>query len=307
LQLEARLSCEPLEAAVGEPMTWLLAVEHPAGTQVELPEPDPLATLPELERLSWAVVDGPATETRPTQDGRRRTSFRWTVLSLEGGKRVLPTLEVRTQNGAGAFSDTPSVDIWTELAEGEDAPRELAPLVPLSAQVPVLRPLHLGAIVVILLAAWILVARWRRRRAREREPQPVVVDARALIDALALRLQREAAGDAEALREVGFELTRLLRGEIEEKLELELAATNDDEWLARGRTAVATAGPEGGARASDLLDELERWLHELEAVKYAGESATPFRAQELVQRAKSMLERARALEGVVAASEEVAA
>ena len=307
--LDCRLSVTPAEVAIGEPAVWELVVEHAYEDRVELLNEDPLAGLPELDRLSWVLVEGPTSDRRELERGLGRTRFRWTVLSLEGGERVLPALEVRSASGQGAFSDVPTLVVWNELAEGEDEARGLAPLVPAEAQAALLRPVHVLLLLLTGAAAWLY---WRRRR----RPRPAstaaeVVDARARVDAIALALQRDAKGDAKALHEAAYELTALLRTELEGRLGFEHPGASDEEWLARARaeadpSSVASDVPANG-QADELLDDLQRWMRELEPLKYGTEPATPFRAEELVQRAKSMLERSSRLTVAPPKPHEVAA
>ena len=307
--LECRLKVNPAEVAIGEPSVWELVVEHPSEERVELVDEDPLAGLSELERLSWVVVEGPTRDRRELAPGQVRTRFRWSVLSLEGGTRPLPALEVRAATGQGAFSDTPSLVVWNELAEEEDEARGLAPLVAVEAQKAVLRPTHVLLVLLAGVAAWF----WWRRRHRPR-PAPAeagVIDARARIDAIALSLQRDAGGDAAFMHELSYELTALLRRDLEGRLGFEQPGASDEEWLARARSQAerwGTAADESArAEVGELLDELQRWLRELEPLKYGADTATPFRVEDLLQRAKGMLDRSARLSVTPATPREVAA
>ena len=102
-EITARLHAEPAEVEAGQPMSWILEVQHPAGALVRLPETDPVAD------DSWVLLE-PRRVVRSAApaDRQETTTATWKVLSLEPGDRPLPTLAVQVEsNGVARFHFNP--------------------------------------------------------------------------------------------------------------------------------------------------------------------------------------------------------
>jgi len=271
--LSAELTCVPPESAVGEPVEWILEVEHPVRARIELGAEDPLASLTEIERLSWAVLSGPVREVQDLGAGKSRTRLRWRVLSLEGGERALPEIMVRDESGATAIASGGHLEVWSDLAESEDAPRAMAGLHDVEGKDALVGPFQVLAALAIV-AALAVFALWWRARARRTRTIPAVTPSERLA-----RLRAELPSTPEGSRAFAFELGLLLRLAVQERLGRDLVGLAEEEWLALARSCLP----------ADALGELEGLLAALSRVKYAGEVPTRFRIEELCTTAASLL------------------
>ncbi len=263
----------PSEAAVGEPVEWILAVDHPVRARIELAAEDPLASLAEIDRLSWAVVSGPVREVQDLGAGRSRTRLRWRVLSLEGGERALPEIVVRDESGATATASGGHLEVWSDLAEGDDAPRAMAGLHDVERKDALVGPFQV-LVALAILAALAVCALWWRARGRRTRALPVATPSERLA-----RLRAELPSTPEGSRAFAFELGQILRLAVQQQLGRDLGGLAEEEWLALARSSLP----------ADALGELEGLLGALSRVKYAGEIPTRFRIEELCATAASLL------------------
>lgn len=264
-ELSGRFVVEPESAAIGQPTTWTLVVEHSPG-RVEL-----VAT-PFADDRSWVVLAGPevSSERAGAVD---RTRFRWTVLSLESGRREVAPVEVRIAGGESVTVGGGALEVGPELAPDEDTPRPLADFHEVHQRVGPLAPWHLGLVVLVLVAA--LVA-WRRLRRRRSAPAPEPGGLERLAE---LRSAVEAA-EGERARALAYELSALVRERVDRARGVDDAGRTDDEWLGR-----VDAEPELAAVAADLRVLLGACAE----VKYGGRVPTRFALGELVGRAERVL------------------
>lgn len=285
----ARLTSEPAQAEIGEPLRWTLTVEHPATVTVHLPDKE---LVPDD---SWVLLEPQRVLRTPSPGDRITTRATWSVASLEPGSRALPRLTVAYEVGGAheaIAADAGVADIRAVLAEGEDAPRPprgfLPP--PEGASGRSAWPWIGGA--TLLLAA-LGIWRWRARRrtqvAAARVPTP--------LEQLEVLAQR-AKNEPESLRAMTYALAHLLRDAVDAHVGEAWKSATDIEWLARIEPDERIPF---GVRSA-----CARILREAEAVKYALVPPTPFAWNERLESARVALIALAAAPAVQRAIEEAA-
>lgn len=273
-EITARLRVEPAQVEVGQPMTWILEVEHPAGASVRLPEVDPVPD------DSWFLLEPRriARSSPATPGGSQTTRATWKVLSLEPGERALPAIAVQVESNGVARSievEASTASVGSALQPGEDAPRLIR-----GFHAPPERGsggrLGLALAALALLAAALLV--WIRRRMRRKAP---VVALATPLDRLA-GIARELPEDPEAGRRAIYALTRLVRESTDRFLGEDRAALVDAEW---GALREIDERLPLGARTT-----FAKILRDAERVKYALHAPTRFALEALLADAKNALE-----------------
>lgn len=273
--LRATLSVEPRAIEVGEPIAIELTVEH---------EPELLPTLGEgaLELDdSWVVLASESARTRVDADGASAvTRMAWTVASLEPGERELRGFDVIAGDQVRAVAGA-QVEVASVLGETEDVAR------PLKGFREVVDPGSKApwwpwAIALAVSAAG--VASWLTARAlgRRRTTPQAARTALAELD----EIDRGDLERAEAARAAHFELTRILRSEIDRRAKHDRVGLSDEEWLERALADAGLAPVLAPQRA-----ELESLLRACRDVKYGGASATQWAARERLGQARKILER----------------
>lgn len=273
-EITARLRAEPLEVEAGQPMTWILEVEHPAGASVRLPETDPVPD------DSWVLLE-PRRVVRSaapaTADGLETTRATWRVLSLEPGHRPLPALAIQVESNGVARSievESSAITVRSALQAGEDAPRPIRGFHPAPER-------NSGGGLGLALGALALLAGglavWIRRRTR-RKPQAVAVP--TALEHLA-ELARQVREDPESGRKAVYALTRLLRESSDRFLGEDRAALVDGEWAALREIDERLPL---GARTT-----FAQILRDAERVKYALHAPTRFALEALLADAKNAL------------------
>lgn len=265
-----RWDAAPTRAGVGEPIVVGLVVEHPAGARASLPQGW-------LEgELSWALAAPERLDAASTPEATR---WRVELASLEAGERALPQapVVVELRDGAKAeLEQVPSTIVFAaELLEGEDAPRtprDFRPVEPENAGWSWPWIAAGGALLVAAgaLAGWLL-----RGRRRETELPP---SAAARIAALGAR----NLDDAQVVRELHYELTALVREELDRRDGVTRRALTDEEWLASAEARLP-------AEAAQELNELFR---SAVALKYGGAKATAWAVRDNLARAQRALDAA---------------
>jgi len=273
-EITARLRAEPAEAEVGQPMTWILEVEHPAGASVRLPEADPVPD------ESWVLLE-PRRIVRSaapaTANGLETTRATWKVLSLEAGDRPLPALSIQVESeGVSRSIDVQSstIAVRSALQDGENAPRPIrgfhaAPERTAGGRLG----LVLGALALLAAGLGLLL----RRRARRK---PRVVVAPTPLARLA-ELERQITEDPESGRGTIYALTRLLRETTDRFLGEERAALVDGEWAALREIDERLPL---GARTT-----FAQILRDAERSKYALHAPTRFALEALLADARNAL------------------
>jgi hypothetical protein len=265
----ATVVLEPAEVVIGQPVEFRLEVPHAADRPVGLRDLE--LGLDE----SWVVLSGPRVLTRAEGEGAV-TEGRWELMSLEPGERVLGELGVPLGDGSTMAVTPASLSVLGELAADEDEPRPMPAFHTLPERTSPVRPRHLGlGMLVILLAGsgWLFV---RRRNRSQTSLEPDELER-------FLGLDREHAGDAEAVRALMFELAAVLRAAGERDVPGSWAGLSDEEWLA--------ALEESGQHSIEVTDELGGLLVECESIKFAGSRPTRFAVEEILSRAESLLRR----------------
>lgn len=280
--LRGEEAADPTE--VGEPFDLICRVEHDAGThpRLEPVELDPLEPWVVFDsRRGPTGVDAGLPPGAPDASGAREvTELTWTLACLEPGPVELPwlsfTLEVDGRARTFLVQGDP-VGVRGVLGEAEDEPRPIRGFRDLPAEEESLPALLLW-IPALLLGLFLLVAVLAvplLRRALRRGP-PRAPAALARLDALA-----QAPLPPRARH---FELTRLLREELDGVSGRDRRGLTDDEWLAA--LAEEERLPEAAKSAASAA------LRRARDVKYAGGTPTDWALEEALAEAR------RALEGV---------
>lgn len=255
-------------AAVGEPLALTLVVQHAPAARCTL-GPDWLEYDYSWLELAPARLDptGAASETR----------WRVQLASLEAGARELPTpqLSVELPGGgkAAVVWQPASLEFGAALAQEEDVPRPPRDFRPVGSEPrgsPWLWSVLAG---LALLVAGVLAGWWLRARRERPVPQPSSAQRLAALRARDL-------DDAETVRELHYELTALLRGEIDQRHGASRAALTDDEWLAQ----VA------GRFDAESASELAELVAASRAAKYGAARPTRWAVEESLSRAQRVLE-----------------
>ena len=265
-----RWEAAPSRAAVGEPIVLSLAVEHPAGARASLPQGW-------LDGdYSWALAAPERLEAASTPEATR---WRVELASLEAGERELPQVQAVVELGDGAKAELEQVAtkiaFAAELLEGEDAPRAPRDFRPAEPENAGWSWPWVAAGGALLVAAGALAGYLLRGRRRELEAPPSVA---ARIAALGSR----NLDDAQVVREVHYELTALVREQLDARDGVTRRALTDEEWLAR-------AGANLPAESAQELGELFRSARVL---KYGGAKATAWAVRDNLARAQRALEAA---------------
>lgn len=274
LEISARLRAEPTEVQVGQPVLWILEVDHPAGAAVRLPEADPIPD------ESWVLLEPRRVLLAPADPGGSQETTRatWSVLSLEPGDRALPAFAVQVESNGVARSievESSTLPVRSALEVGEDAPRPIrgfhaAPERTSGGGLG----LALGALALLAAALFL----WIRRRRRQKVPAVVLPTP---LERLA-ELSREALEDPESGRKAIYALTRLLRESSDRFLAEDRAALVDPDWAA---LREADERLPLGTRTT-----IARILRDAVRVKYALHAPTRFALEALIADAKNALE-----------------
>jgi hypothetical protein len=273
-ELTARATCAPEEAEIGQPIECALEVRHPAGVRVRVK-----AGELELDD-SWVLLEEPTVATLPAEGGGERTRAVWRVASLEPGARTLelPTPRYEWDGALHALSAEPArVTVRPALAEGEDAPRPARGFRPPPPEpAPPVPRTWLAALlgVVATLVVVMVVARLRRR--------PQLAPAPATPGEELARLMERPLDEPADVRGVHYELSRLVRRAVDERLGRDLRGLTDAEWLER---TAATPGV-----SKETHDELARLFATCERVKYGQEVPTRWAAKETLESARALVE-----------------
>ncbi len=276
----ATLTLDKLSVEVGEPIELVLDVRHSIDQTIHIEK-----SAPGLDE-SWTVLasEEPRTEPDAAHPGRAHTFARFRIASLEPGERDLPAQKVELGRGADTlaiFSPKAHVGVKGLLAEKEDAAR---PIKGFRDSLELGKQASKGPWILALgVALSIVVGALIGRRMRRRKAEPAIVRTPlALLD----ELERSDLEAPDRAREAHFELTRILRGAIDDKSKTVRNGLADDEWLAR---ALEDAGL--GAKLAPAKDEIAELLRACAEIKYGGSSATHWAARERVAKARSILKR----------------
>lgn len=243
---QASLTVEPTEVHIGQPVVWTLSVEHSTGDGL----PDEIEA-PLNAKEDWVLTSGPQISTEQLANGRMRTDVEWTYFSLRPGSRTPADYALTLKRGAPLKVELQSLQVLAELEEGEDAPREMAPIREIEAGPSGHGALWLGAGFVAILA----VLLWRL--SRKRGP----VEAAAAPEAVWKDLKgAQVSDDIQVARQSLFDWHRDLRAGVDTALGMDLGALTDGDWFTRLREAEAAK--------TYPLDEMQTVLGELEQLKY---------------------------------------
>lgn len=275
---QARLSPARVEAQLGEPVEWLLQVEHAASARVKLPAPLP------VDR-AWVWTAEPAITRGPHAHdaARAHTIVRLEAMALEPGDLAPPLEEIElvaAHETARLRVEARTLHVVGLLAPEEDAARPLLGFRELPEGLEggqgarVL--LGVAALAALLAVGGFVTWRVLRRRARAPARRPATP-----LERLAA-LGGRAGSDPAAARDLWFELTCAVRDGVDAALGVERSGLTDEAWSA---AVAADERLPAGVRAS-----LPRLLAEAERVKYAQEVPTRFAVEEALARGRDALE-----------------
>lgn len=274
--VRVRLECQPSRVEIGQPVEWILTVEHPREIAVKVPELNLAADDTWVMLGERSVVNDP----RASSEESVETRVTWRMLSLESGARTLPPIEISYERDGTPHTAAaaPTVlDVRGELGPDEDAPRPMKGFLPAPAGAEAER-LWTWIAVLAVLSALALVAAWIVRRSRKK-PAPL---ARATaLDRLA-DLERGLGLDPSAGRAITYSTSMLLRESVDAFARESRAGLTDLDWIERIEHDERL--PLGVRSAS------ARILRESEQVKYALHVPTRFAVEEMLRDARNALE-----------------
>lgn len=271
-QAQARIDCEPREAQIGEPVHWTLTVQHPQGATVHLP---PAGPVPDD---SWVLLESGLVLRSSGPGGEVTTRASWSVCSLEPGERALPALAIEVEIAGARETVTAETSLLTvrpALAPDEDAPRPMRGFLPPpeSARARSVVPWMLAILALVIgIAIW----RWRVRARRKVVAPPAPTPLERLAE-----LRARARAEPDAARAITYSAAALLREAVDAYLAEPRVATPDADWIVRIEPDERV--PLGVRSAA------ARILRDVEKVKYALVSPTPFALEELLASVESAL------------------
>lgn len=266
--VRVRWEAQAEQASVGEAVSALLVVEHPAGARARLP-------------AEWAETDYSWLELAPARldASSSATETRWRVelASLEAGERELPQVAVEVELSGGAQAklehEARSLRFRPALFDGEDAPREPRDFRPAEPEESAASWMTYALAGVALVATGAVLG-WLLRRRRELVAPPPSAAARLA------ELGTRKLDDPAIVRELYYDLSEIVRGELDVRAGVRRAALTDEEWLASARGALDAA-------ASTALEEL---LLACRGAKYAAARPTEWAVREDLARAARVLD-----------------
>jgi hypothetical protein len=244
---QANLIAVPAQAHIGEPVVWTLSVQHSSGDG--LPEK---IKAPFQKKDGWVLTQDLSIKRIDQPDGSVRSEASWTYLSMRPGTRFPGDYTLTLKRGAPLSVELGALEVLGELQESEDAPRPMAPILPIEAGPSGHGGLWLG---VGLLATLVFLLLWRRKGARPSEQtvvEPVIWEKLKAVS---------VPTDAKEARQALFDWHRDIRQGIDRALSDDRSALVDAEWIEQCSEAP------GGA--SLPWQHLESVLVELEGLKYA--------------------------------------
>jgi hypothetical protein len=266
----ARWEVSAARVEAGEPFEATLVVEHRRGETVEV-------DFAPLEADAGWLLLGPPERVHGEPQRLAGTAARWSarLAAFEPGERELPLPRVTLADAGGAREELAvrgaSVDVAGALAPGEDAPRPPRGFRPADVERagwPWPWLTAAAALLPVLAAlAWLAL--------RRRAPPPAPATARERLERLG---QRDLDAPAQ-VRELHYELTALVREELDRRAGASRAALTDEEWLA---AAAASLPVEAAA-------ELAALLRASAEVKYGAHQPTPWAVRETLERARRVL------------------
>ncbi len=278
---ELSVHVEPAQVKIGQPFAVVLDCVHDHGAA-------PRFETLELDDLWWQsatrrIVTLPLSD----QPGRDLTQVRWQLAGLEPGAHQLELPKAVFATGAAPLRlDLPpaEVEIEAELAEDEDAARDLAGFRPAPEQRPSAvdaAALAVGGLALALLSfvAFMLFtsARARARRRSLVILPPTASELLAAID----------ASDPQQAREAFALASRATRACIDNLLKHDQSGLTDEEWIA------SQAG--SNRLPASLLEDASALLRSAEQVKYGMVQPTRWAVEEVVKAAQALIE---AVEGL---------
>jgi hypothetical protein len=274
----ARWECAAPQAEVGAGLALELVIDYPNGRALSV-------DFSPLEQDGSFVILSQRPLRYETTAAGLRARARLELASLEAGRRELPA--PRVSLGTDLLAPAPlGLEFRPVLAEGEDAPRPLRPLLS-DPPPPVSRRNQYLALAAVALLAVAAAVWWRTWRARSRARAAAPVEPSALERLEALLAQEPRALDGrERAREAHELIVRALRERISTGSAAGSAAVGltDREWAARI----------GSGLARESASELEALVSAAEAVKYGPEQPTGWATHERAARARALVRAAAA-------------
>jgi hypothetical protein len=268
---------------LGGTFSLFVRVTYAPGVQVNLPAALPLgAAFEETARTESTQVNADGTITRDFEIG---------LMVFEVGDLVVPPIPVTyAAHGRAREVATEAVPVRVKsfLGDGEADLRDIAGPVALERRDLTLVYVAASALVALLLAGGVLLARraWRRRRGEVLAHMPEAVQRSAHDEALARLDELEASGalDSDDRKPAYLQMSEILRLYIGRRFgfpALDLTTLEIRRELG--------ARP-GGAAAVDLV---AGWLERADLVKFAGYEATADEARQALYDARIFIDRTR--------------
>ena len=240
---QATLMASPGQVHIGEPVVWTLSVHH--GKSDGLGEK---LKAPVNKKDGWVLVEGPLTSQEAQPDGSVRSDVSWTYLCLRPGTRTPAAYSLTLKRGAPLHVELGSLEVLSELEEGEEVPRPMAPILPIEAGPSGHGGFWLGAGLLALLV--FVIWRMTRRGDKPAEAETGPSNWESL-------KQASLPQDPDSVRQSLFDWHRDLRAGIDHKLCSDLGALMDGPWLEESRE-LAGAGDMPWQEIEEVVIELER-------------------------------------------------
>jgi hypothetical protein len=278
--VKATVALDPVKPHLGDRLHLLLTVEAKAGTTVEMP--------PFGEALGRFAILAfvPRAETRA--DGSQVFTQRYELDAPMSGRQRIPSLRIQFGEEE-LLTEQLAVAIESAVAEGEKL--ELKPLRPALPETLTPRARKWWPVPVALLlvvAAFVVVRRWRRAAAR-----------RVRISAFDVAMQKLAALESRGLPEGAeadswyVDLSAIVRRYVEDRFAIRAPELTTEEFFREARRSLELRG--------EQRDLLGNFLMLCDRVKFAGHQPQKSESGEALASARRFLDETRLREEAHAA------
>ncbi len=254
--VELTAVAEPVEAKVGEPVTFRITLEADPKIPVSIPD---VGARIEGFRIVDFGREGPR-----RREGRNRSQRWYKLVGDFAGSYVLPAVKVSYRDPAGKEQTVETEKIFVKVASapapegGEREIRDIKPLVEIHREIP--RSWFLwggGGLALLAAAVGLFFLHRRRRRNREIHLGPEELARRELED-----LEATGLLDEQRYREYVFGLSLIFRRYLERRFRLPAAERTTEEILADLRRARHLE--------KELKGRARTFLEETDPIKYRG-------------------------------------
>lgn len=290
--LEVEVTLSETEATTADRITVTVRSVAPPGVPgaasideaVFTPDPD------EPSDQEWTVADARRERATVLEDGRRLERAEFVLEPFLPGEYTIPALTIGAEEGPSVTTEPMSVNVASVLGdEAEAEPAGIKDIVDPPERDLTMVWILLGAVGSVFLAAMAAIGWfvWRNMR------RPVIVRAPAH-DVALRRLDRLVGEGLHERGQVELFLDRasgILRRYIEDRFGLRAPEMTTDEFLRASRGSVRFS--------PDDVDLMERFLRQVDRVKFAAASATPDQAHEAIETIRGFVRRTRSAEHLI--------